>query len=592
MPYHSPLHLFADLNLPIDGSTLDKQALSLARKMLLAEIDLSSTQSIKRGSVELSKNDVLNLFEDLKNNGNLSYHQAIFQDHALLHFLEQFKLEIPAGKVSLSDMYSSKTSNYTRFAENALYKESSFLTFVSPFFREAYQTIIQRAIEKQDRNTMMLVSKNARFMTSSEEYQAFSRIMQQLKGKEDIADELQTRIETGQVYTSKEVSFCSSANFIDCLNFLPDTFESFRDIYSVSLINIGVVLHNRKRYDLAQSVISNAHQLKVSSHYRSQLERYYKELVLSGPQSAYTNTETSAGGSNISWTTIFIIIGIVLRILLMGEKCNRHSDYPSYENNYNNIESITSNDFSTSNGVISSERKVDSAFQWIAYHLKDYDGYQIPQINKQDLLPLSYTDVKEKYANRIKQPANGAAIYTNIFKNNLFKSETVAGKNLGDTTTLYLNNDTDEEAIVLVNTPNLIYTSDIPSYAKYIAPHEKITLQVSKVNCNRIYFYFGRHWNPAIKISSSVNKWGSFKYKLNGGFMKLHPKSTEFLSHPLDIFPLNAEQIEQRTLDIKYDLNDDDLRIYTHHNIKMMNGKRSDFSICEYLYPISLPETR
>ncbi|MEY4926435.1 MAG: hypothetical protein RI894_871, partial [Bacteroidota bacterium] len=277
--------------------------------MLLAEIDLSSTQTIQKGTIELSKNDVLNLFDDLKNNDNLTYHHAIFQDYALLHFLEEFKLETPAGKVSLSDMYSAKTANYTRFASNDVYKESAFLHFISPYFREAYQIINQRALEKQDRNTMLLVNQNQRFMTSNDEFDAFSRIMLSLNGKEEIAEELQARIESGQAYVSQEVSDCSSGNLIDCLNFLPDFFENFRGIYSISLINIGVVLHNRKRYDLAQSVISNAQQLKVSPYYRTQLEKYYKDLVLDGPKSGYTSPNTGAGGSSVSWTTIFIILG-------------------------------------------------------------------------------------------------------------------------------------------------------------------------------------------------------------------------------------------------------------------------------------------
>jgi hypothetical protein len=66
--YISPIrHLEIDTSQVDASGNLPKSVLNLTKKRLLAEIDLSPTQTIWIGQTEMTKNDVLKWFEQLIN---------------------------------------------------------------------------------------------------------------------------------------------------------------------------------------------------------------------------------------------------------------------------------------------------------------------------------------------------------------------------------------------------------------------------------------------------------------------------------------------------------------------------------------------
>ena len=73
MRYVSP---FQELGIEIDGN-LDKENLNLAKKRLLAELDLSDSSTILRGSVEMTKNDIITQFDKLASVKNWDFHRLI-----------------------------------------------------------------------------------------------------------------------------------------------------------------------------------------------------------------------------------------------------------------------------------------------------------------------------------------------------------------------------------------------------------------------------------------------------------------------------------------------------------------------------------
>ncbi len=576
MAYQSPLHFFSQLNLPINNAQLDKEHLALARKMLLAEIDLSDTQTLKKGNVELTKNDILNLFEDLKNSENLTYHTAVFADKVLLKFLEEFKIEDNPQQVSDYDRYAANAVSRTRFANNPVYNESAFVEFIGVYFKDAFQIILQRAIEKQDRNTVKLVMQNPRFMLYNQEFDAFSRILLQLQGKEEDADGLQYRIENRQNYTQEEVIAISNPNFIDCLNFLPDFFENFRDIYAISLINIGVVLYNKKKYALTKSVISNAQQLNVSTYYREKLDKYYADLVENAPASGSVSSSSdgsSSSSSGMSWTTILVLIGLGLRLIIFAGDCSKPSNSSDYSTNY---PAITVDALYTGN-------RIDSAFQWVANQFKYVSLYELPNQDFNKISFMTREEIGKKYKKQIQTPKNGAFMYKEIFEKLMFQ----APSNSMDTTVINIFNDTDDEAIVMINTSTPYSVSNIASYAKYIAPHKTVAFDMMQLYNNRIYFYVGRHFNPNITFKKdSENDWGNFGFTLKGGFMKPNGQSLQFMAHPLDVALLYLHKEQHGdTFRIHTTTDKDFLHVeLPTEAIKIPRNGRTDGSYCDELY--------
>ena len=562
MPYYSPLHLFADLDLPIDSSSIDARALTLVRKMLLAELELSPTQTIKKGTMELGKNDVLKLIEDLQKNETLPFHQAIYSDSVLLRFLETHKLE-EANQQAINDRYSQAKS--TVFADNPTYRDAAFLTFVSPYFREAYQAILQQAFYKKDRNTFRLVAQNPRFMSVPDEHRAFSRLLLFLKGQEEELDAAHKSIEAHGSVLEAEIAPFYQLDFIDCLNFLPDFFRSFRDAYAISLINLGVVLHNRKYYKLAQAAIQNARDLNVSEYYRNLLEKYYTELVVQGPNTVYTSDENSSSG--LSWGTALVIGGLVIRLLLAGNTCFKTTANDTYRtlNNTELYGTLPSDDY------VTTPTSIDTAFQWIASQLA---------------VPTTVVMNPKK----VKDTPNGSFLYTNIFKKRLFQAQ----KQLADTTkatliTVSVVNETNNDLVLLVN--NAESRGAVASCARYIGAKQQIDLTLKQGGNTRLYFYVGNHFNPDGEfLADDLNQ----KYKvrnfpkLKGAFADYHTQTALFLKHPLDFYALIPPQSSQKIkpkLTLKYGQTEDELRVYLSKSLlKFPRGVRGDIPICDLLY--------
>ncbi|MDZ7880230.1 MAG: hypothetical protein U5L45_21315 [Saprospiraceae bacterium] len=84
MHYISP---FRSLGIS-DFDAIDKNTLNLAKKKLLAEIDLSPTNTIIREGQELSKDTIIKTFDKLTQVNNWETHRAIAKDLPLLAFLE------------------------------------------------------------------------------------------------------------------------------------------------------------------------------------------------------------------------------------------------------------------------------------------------------------------------------------------------------------------------------------------------------------------------------------------------------------------------------------------------------------------------
>ncbi|MBS1563993.1 MAG: hypothetical protein JST39_06365 [Bacteroidetes bacterium] len=117
MQYISPFHFI--LVTSEDG--IDRQELLLAKKKLLAELELSDRQTIMVNGREFSKHDIISFFDELRESRDIAWHFAVYKDKALLRFLEEQLLE---------------TS--TSFLPNPLYNDEAFINWISPYYATAF----------------------------------------------------------------------------------------------------------------------------------------------------------------------------------------------------------------------------------------------------------------------------------------------------------------------------------------------------------------------------------------------------------------------------------------------------------------------
>lgn len=139
MRYLSPAFLF-DGSIP---APLDKKAILLGRKKLLAELELNAGENIDIRGLSLSKNDIIDYFDELQQDSVAAYHQAIAADQPLLGFLEDHLLEKGA-----------------RFKEEPLYRDPAFVRWVSPYFRDAFTAFTADCFHNPDAHLLQTIFDN------------------------------------------------------------------------------------------------------------------------------------------------------------------------------------------------------------------------------------------------------------------------------------------------------------------------------------------------------------------------------------------------------------------------------------------------
>jgi hypothetical protein len=296
MRYISPIrHLNIDTKQVDATGNMPKSILNLAKKRLLAEIDLSPKQTIGQGQTEMTKNDVLKWFDQLAVSGELGFHILIAQDSVLLTFLEQ--QELAAGAHFKAD----------------LYKDSKFIAFVSPYYQTSFNKVLMDAIEKQKEPVVnTLLHYNPILMTGYQSEAAWLKINRYLNDQLVVLQDI-----IKQNHYDKKYSYIQSKRFYEIhflliLNHLPDSFQKFRDDYCIALINLSGFGWNGAKYDFVEKTILAAKILECSPNIRRILQTRIQWYEANMP---------AVSRFKWNWKQIaLIILGIVVCLLYLSMK--------------------------------------------------------------------------------------------------------------------------------------------------------------------------------------------------------------------------------------------------------------------------------
>lgn len=294
MLYVSP---FQALGLEADGN-LDKASLNLAKKRLLAELDLSGMPTILRGSLELTKNDIIQQFDQLASLKNWDFHRLIAVDKALLDFLQQKSWTIDS-----------------RLKSEPQYNNDAFVEFVSPYFLTSYKSLIIKYLSAQNPKELAAVLNiTPRLLTAEDHDDAWFSVESYLDGWKDNLNDMAEQVQNGHVFKDNEVQPFYAFNFIECLNLLPDEFSWFRDSYATSLYNISAYTWNKENYYRAADMVKYAQFLDVSEEVN---------LMLTKRIAWFDEQMKTLGKSESSdWKTIMRVILFVIFFIYKIGTCD------------------------------------------------------------------------------------------------------------------------------------------------------------------------------------------------------------------------------------------------------------------------------
>lgn len=292
MRYVSP---FEELGLEADGN-LDKNDLNLAKKRLLAELDLSASPTILRGSVEMTKNDIINQFDKLASIQNWDFHRLIVADKVLLDFLQKREWDVRK-----------------QLRKETAYDNEAFVEFVSPYFLESYKSLIIKNIaERRPQNLRAILNITPRLLTEDDHEAVWFSVESFLDGWKDNLNEMAEKVKQGHQYNDGDLIPFHAKPFIGCLNLLPDEFSWFRDDYALSLFNMSAYSWNKEKHYRAIDLVTNARLLDISEETEQMLD---ERIAWFDGQMKQVNTSDS---SDTDWSTIarviFFIIFFIVRV--------------------------------------------------------------------------------------------------------------------------------------------------------------------------------------------------------------------------------------------------------------------------------------
>lgn len=252
LQYISP---FRNLGLDLTAE-LDKSTFNLAKKRLLAELDLSQTGTILRGSVEMTKNDVIQLFYDLGNANNLEYHRQIANNRGLLAFLEKQQL-----------------ANKNTFVDDLAFASSGFKAFVNPYLVQSCSTYILDSFKNgQSANLKLFPNDLLNQLTTNEVESIWQSVDTFLKQQRAQADTLTERIKRRDRVKIGETQAFRSPQFVACLNWLPDRFQDFRTGYVAALFYLAETCWKTKNHKVAVDILRYAENINCVAQNKAVVE--------------------------------------------------------------------------------------------------------------------------------------------------------------------------------------------------------------------------------------------------------------------------------------------------------------------------------
>jgi hypothetical protein len=291
MRYVSP---FQELGIEADGN-LDKSDLNLAKKRLLAELDLSSKSTILRGAIEMTKDDIIKQFDKLNLIQNWDFHRLVLADNSLLEFVRD------------GHWHAKK-----HLRTEAKYDKPEFIEFISPYFFRSYKSLIIKYVASGNSyNLRTVLNITPRLLTESDHDDVWIAVESFLDGWKNDLDEIAENVKEGQEYADKVLIPYHGKSFIECLNLLPDDFTYFRDDYASSLFNLSAYSWNQNKHYRAAHLVKNARLLDISDDTATMID---ERIAWFDAELKRINSSENDSSWDIS-TTVRVLLFIVFFLL-------------------------------------------------------------------------------------------------------------------------------------------------------------------------------------------------------------------------------------------------------------------------------------
>ncbi len=305
MQYLSPSSILGESLTP----PIDKKALQLGRKKLLAELELSSGDSLTINNIQFTRGDIIDYFEALRQDNIIDYHNAIEEDKVLRPFLESHTIE-----------------EGFQFIDNPLYHDDQFIQWISPYFYTAFVNAADLSFRTTNAGQFKTLLSNQLLMTDYDLEQAWISITKTLTNNIAILQYYRDKGEKGQFddQTSGTAAHLMSYGYIILIETLPEyRFAEVRNKYAFVMEQAAICTFNKRtdhRFE-AEIWIENAQRLATAPELQHELTEKLKEMRrISGAADKKSNPW---GIARFAWLLIFVVAKLVT--------CNSHDSSDAFK---------------------------------------------------------------------------------------------------------------------------------------------------------------------------------------------------------------------------------------------------------------------
>jgi len=280
-------------------SGIEQKDLVVAKKRLLAELELNGGSTLTVNNKELTRNDIINFFDNAQQTGELAYHIAVANDVFLLKFLENNALENRHG-----------------FAKNELYNDPKFINWISPYFYTAFTECGKKCIAKTNAEDWIALLDNPIMMNDRDKAQAWNFFEEEFTV---YLNHLRSVTTDRPTIGMNDMARLCNFNFVRLVKKLPpQRFYTLLDAYATAIGNAAVVAFKKGDRDMSGTYLDNAITLAFSTSVRDELEKKRNDRdVAMHKLSGYNNNSgyagTSSGGGLSTWGIVrLVLLGMIL----------------------------------------------------------------------------------------------------------------------------------------------------------------------------------------------------------------------------------------------------------------------------------------
>ena len=323
--YQSPFRL-AGITAPI----IDKKDLQLARKKLLAELELAGGTTIRINGQEVSRQEIITLFESFNDEATLGFHTTIFSDSALLHFLENGELT---------------TDTWQAYQLNG---RSEFSLFISEYFAESVNKLLQNILDgKAPIKDFEALFTRPQFLTARHTEAAFLTALKFYYRRKAVVQDMAIRMEnsSGAHYEQvfDPVSMSDKAMYVPNESVTPGEIDDWKKETNIPLLNLlPDELFSELRYDIANALNNLCLIADTQNH---STETAYRALLAAAAIDSNESLQEIIRGNLIifreklnptfgtakrserekpgfKWSGIGVFLFIVFRLIVGSKACN------------------------------------------------------------------------------------------------------------------------------------------------------------------------------------------------------------------------------------------------------------------------------